>query len=110
MFDTINWIIYIGVWAIFWGILTEVLSVRKGFGRSGFWIGAILGLLGFLIVVCSKPKNQEDKSTNKTSTAGTASSTTSVSDDLVKLKELYDSGILTQEEFEEKRKTLVDKL
>lgn len=112
-----DWIEILFIWGvgcIVWPILTVKVLKDKGYGtdRYLFWIIAciLFGLFAFLLSLgmpnLVKKKQQEEahdalmKSANNQSAA----------DELKKIKELYDSGVLNQHEYEAKRNELIKKL
>lgn len=100
---------------------------------NGWYIGNILfgGLIGFLIVdpatgamwkldetICGNMSPDPSQTANAASTESIGDSSAILKSEtkedasiqLIKLKELKDGGILTDEEYESRRKSLVDKL
>lgn len=59
-------------------------------------------VLSILQIMCKTKKGQEDASTSDTRTE------TSSADEILKFKSLLDNGIITQEEFEKKKKQLLE--
>jgi hypothetical protein len=93
--------------------------------KIGFWGGFLLSiflspLIGFIVVALSKVRMEEEyeeeilqtqiqqqKTLEKISEQNASGNQISISDELMKLKELQERGILTEEEFEmQKRKLL----
>ena len=90
-------------------VLIYVLIVSKGEFESFFFlllaipasgVGALLGM--------ALTKKDAPKDTPSQQQTGTLQNT--VADDLLNLKKLLDAGVLTQEEYEAKKKTLMEKL
>lgn len=83
------------------GLLGGYINEKKGCNYwAGFWCGFLLGILGLIIVIVQKDKNEninQNAIINNNSNA----------DELKKYKELLDSGIITQEEFEKKKQQLL---
>lgn len=108
----LTWIIGILFWAVIWGVLTDVVGRNRGYGRSCFWMGFFLGLIGFLIALCSRDRTRDEMYANSKQQVEviTQSQPVTASDELLKLKQLYGAGAITQAEYEEKRTKFVDKL
>jgi len=82
-------------------ILVGVYASNKGKSFLGyFFIAALLSpLVGFIIVFVSKDKTAKEQSI--------IIEKESVSDELLKLNELKEKGILSEEEFNEQKKKLL---
>lgn len=116
----IGWLIS----GIIFGIITKIVASSKGY-NGGFSWGFWLGFIG-LLVVGFRPskektnhyiyveKNHEspdgDSAPQRISEANTESEIlTDYSDMLKKLADLHQNGILTDEEYQNKKKDILDK-
>ena len=77
-------------------ILAKYINEKKGYSNGFAW-GAWLGIIGIIIVAC-KPKCIEEQ-TSKESL-----------DMLEQLSSLHEKGVITDAEYEEKKKKLIDKI
>lgn len=85
------------------GILVGKIAQNKGYGFAGFFIlGLFFFLIGLIVALCLSDKNQQ--SSNITNVINTPNSN---SDELLKLKKLLDENIITQEEFDAKKRQLL---
>ena len=99
---------------IVWPILTVKVLKDKGYGKDKylFWILAciVFGIFAFLLSLgmpnLVKKKQQEEMRDAVVKSANSQSA----ADELKKIKELYDSGVLNQYEYEAKRNELIKKL
>lgn len=102
------------VGCIIWSILTVKVLKDKGYGKDKylFWILAciVFGIFAFLLSLgmpnLIKQKQQQEMRDAITKSANSQSA----ADELKKIKDLYDSGVITQTEYELKRSDLVKKL
>ncbi len=98
------------------GIAVGCANMAEKRGRSGgawFLMGVLFGLFALLILVCLDTSN-----TTTSNTAVTAEEQANASinptmkkndiNDLMKLKELLDAGIITKEEFDIKKKEILN--
>ena len=107
-------LIFWGVGCIVWPILTVKVLKDKGYGKDRylFWILAciLFGIFAFLLSLGQpnliKKKQQEEMRDAVVKSANSQSA----ADELKKIKELYDSGVLNQHEYEAKRNELIKKL
>lgn len=100
------------------------LSVAKSKGRSGgwFWTGFLLGIIGLIIVCCLSKANNVTQPNDEVifkdpnplpsrpltdEPSETRNHRTDKFEEIRKYKELLDEGIITQEEFEAKKKELL---
>ena len=92
---------------IVFGLICRAISNSRGM-KGGFWWGFLLGIIG-VIVVAVRPKDKQEASNNVAPAVAFNNTSTRVSDsdEIKKYKELLDSGIITQEEFEAKKKQLL---
>ena len=108
-----------------------LLSVVAGFIGSdrkiGFWMAFLLSIvlspiIGIIVAAISKVEYEEEyeeailetqiqqqKTLEKISEQNALSTNYSISDEIKKLKELQNEGILTEEEFEAQKKKLLEK-
>ena len=110
------WIIAVIIYSLLWAAVCFEVSKNKGYEyEAGKWfaIGFLLGIFGFLIVI-SKPTNTSNNSFSNQNINGVSngnqqnsSFSRSVTDEIVKLKKLYDQGIITEEEFQAKKEQLL---
>lgn len=103
---------------LFFSVVFTILSIKvlkdKGYGADKFvfWgIAAfIFGIFAFLLCLgmpnLVKKKQQEEMRNAVMKSANSQSA----ADELKKIKELYDSGVLNQHEYEAKRNELIKKL
>lgn len=97
-------IVEILIFALIWGIISALVGKAKGI--NGFWYGFFLGLIGLIIVLCKKSKNNEPIS-SKVVTDNVKTSTEDKFATLEKLHELKANGAITDEEYiEEKAKIM----
>lgn len=98
------------VWAVTWGCITKKVNENKGY-YGGFWLGFWLGFIGLIIVSC-KEDNRPAYNSTSDYIAPLEKSEEKVKSDkevenLQKLKaykDLLDSGVISQEEFDKKNK------
>ena len=88
-------IFYILAYCIICGIATKHINESKGYA-SGFGWGAWLGIIGIIIVAC-KPRLVDDSSSD-------------AADALQKLADLHAQGVLTDDEFEQKKAELMQRI
>lgn len=103
---------------LFFSIVFTILSIKvlkdRGYGADKFvfWglASFIFGIFGFLLCLgmpnLVKKKQQEEMCDAVVKSANSQSA----ADELKKIKELYDSGVLNQYEYEAKRNELIKKL
>ncbi len=112
-----DWGTFLFFWivsCIIWSILTVKVLKDKGYGKDKylFWILAciVFGIFAFLLSLgmpnLIKQKQQEEMRDAVVKSANSQSA----ADELKKIKELYDSGVLNQYEYEAKRNELIKKL
>lgn len=96
--DTMGTIIFIILYllvCLMCGLIAGYINKNKGCSyKIGFWCGFLLGIIGIIIVAV-----QENKNTSKNIIAD--------ADEIKKYKELLDNGVITQQEFEVKKKQLL---
>lgn len=89
------------VQGLIFGFITRAIADSKGYD-GGFWWGFFLGILG-LIVVAVRPTMTKVESDQ----GNTAASYTQA---LERLAAMRDQGILTEEEFKEKKQEILDRI
>lgn len=87
------------VFGLVWAYLARYVGIKKNI-YSGYVWGYFLGIIGF-IVMCVLPK--EKKENNNIITQNF-----SASDEIEKYKKLLDNGAITQEEYDKKKKELLN--
>lgn len=100
------------------GAITYSVAKSKNKENLGAWffVGAMTGVIGLIIVLCSKteePKNESNAQVSYTQQSNATiqqpvqynanNPTDSVEDRLKRLKALLDNGYITQSEYEEKK-------
>ena len=81
------------IFAVFFGCLARNFGKKKGYGAGvSFVAGFFLGIIGLIVVLLLPDKNDV-----KQGCAG----------ELLNYKKLLDSGVITQEEFDVKKKELL---
>lgn len=88
--------------SVIFGYITKHINESKGYS-GGFAWGFWLSFIGIIVVAC-KPDN---RSNSQTSTQSIASGQ-SIADEIKKYKQLYDQGIITEEEFLAKKEQLLN--
>lgn len=89
------------VQGLIFGLITRSVASSKGYD-GGFWWGFFLGILG-LIVVAVRPTMTKVESDQ----GNTAANYTQA---LERLAAMRDQGILTEEEFKEKKQEILDRI
>ena len=90
--------------AIGFGLITRYINKSKGY-EGGFAWGFWLAFIGIIVVAC-KPDNRSS-SQPQNNIPITKKST---ADEIKEYKELYDQGIITEEEFQMKKQQLLKKM
>lgn len=86
------------IYSLIFAYTTKYIGIKKNI-YSGYAWGYFLGIIGFIIVcVLPSEKNTKQKNNDKISNA----------DEIKKYKELLDSGAITQEEYEKKKRQLLE--
>lgn len=89
------WILCIPGMALVWGYITKKILPNK---KGAYWIGFFLGIIGLIVSICIRPTNDNVNKSNSSS---------SKYEDLQKLAELKQSGILTEEEFKAQKERIL---
>lgn len=97
---------------IYWLTLSALIAdYAKKKGRSWiafFWLSVIVGPIIMWIVAVAISPTSDSTSTSSSSTSAAQNSDSA--DQLKKLSDLYKEGILSKEEFESKKKELLDRI
>lgn len=89
------------VMALFFGFIAGNINENKGHSFwTGFACGALLGIIGILIVAVQKDNSDVKKVSGSYVSA----------DELEKYKKLLDQGAITEQEFEDVKKKILNKL
>lgn len=106
-------IITIPFYTLVWAYSSRYIGLKKGYTNC-YWFGFWLGFIGFIIVCVLPPEESENNkgTVNKTKIINDyelpkALKPTNRVSELKEYKELLDSGIITKEEFEAKKKQLL---
>ena len=98
-----TWFAGILLWCIIWGFVTRAIVKGKGYENSGSWFlcGFFLGIIGVIVAAC-KP------AVNVPQSYAPVQPQTSSADELFKYKKLLEQGAITQEEYDVKKKQLLN--
>jgi len=105
--------IIVGISRLVWAIVCAVKAYDKGKSEVGwFFLGLLLGLLGFIILLCLPDEAlvaYQDRVPRMLANNGQSAPQPQRSsvEEIKKLKELLDSGLITQSEFEAKKKKIL---
>lgn len=90
---------------VIWGFVTRAIVKGKGYEKynSWFWCGFFLALIGVIVAACKPAVN-----TTQSYAPVPVQPQASDADELKKYKELLDSGAITQEEYDAKKKQLLN--
>lgn len=97
-------IMYVLIWAVIWGVICQAIGKSKNI--NGFWWGFWLGLIGLIVVLCSK--GQPDINTIDVSSNYSSEQNNNKFEQIEKLSNLKNSGVITEEEFEKEKKRLLN--
>ena len=102
-----NMFIYIVLpvlWCGLWAFATQAVITNRGYDKKTAnkwgWIGFFLGIIGLLAALCKPKVGNTFNQTGQIQSLNEA-------DTLLKYKELLDSGAITQEEFDSKKRELL---
>ena len=112
-----DWGVILFFWivgCIVWPILTVKVLKDKGYGKDKylFWILAciIFGLFAFLLSLGMPNLVKQQQQQEMRDAVMKSANSQSAADELKKIKDLYDSGVINETEYESKRRELVKKL
>lgn len=83
------------------GYISRTVAKSKGYA-NGFWWGFFLGLLGLLVVALRPDRSKQMRNKSNASSNYTQA--------LVRLAGMREQGILTEEEFKEKKQEILDRI
>ena len=89
------------IWGIIWGNITNMILRNKGYNDNWFWWGFFFGFLA--TIVASTKTNQKVLEVIKPTL-----NTNTEANEIREYKKLLDEGIITKEEFEDKKKKILD--
>lgn len=75
------------------------IGVKKGYPVAGYLLGFFLAVLGLIVVLLMDDKGETAQISKETANA----------DALLKYKQLLDEGVITEEEFNEKKWQILNK-
>ena len=86
------------------GFVVGKIAEKKGYGFAGFFLlGIFFFIIGLIVSLCLSDKNAQINNQNNAVNAPKVSE----SEELLRLKKLLDENVITQEEFEAKKKQLL---
>jgi len=93
---------YVLIWAVFSVVGALIGATKKRVGAGAFW-GFLLGPIGWVIILLGPNYSTgKDIDGNSSASGGTAQ--------LLELKTLLDKGVITQQDFDEKKKKLLSQI
>ena len=102
------WIIFAFVWSIAWGAYCASTVSKKGYDASTaalyFFFGLMLTFIAALLAYAKEDLNVHSKDSINNSQLPTVN----VPVELKKYKELYDQGVITEQEFQMKKEQLLN--
>ena len=108
---TIILLIVIPVIGLFFGLMTGAIASNKGRSAAWFWMGFFLDIVGLIVVICLPNLNNKKPPVASNMHEETIQNDSEPQmdkfEEIRKYKELLDEGIITQEEFEAKKKELL---
>ena len=108
---TIILLIVIPVIGLFFGLMTGAIASNKGRSAAWFWMGFCLDIVGLIVVICLPNLNNKKPPVTSNMHEETIQNDSEPQmdkfEEIRKYKELLDEGIITQEEFEAKKKELL---
>ena len=99
--------IYLILWCLIWGIISYSIMKSKGYQKQlGLWFvcGALLSLIG-VIIAAVQPNLK-----NQNAGIDSLNNSKSLKDELKELDELFDTGVISRGEYDNRRKKLLDKI
>ena len=106
------WIFAAIIQGLIWGFVAQIISENKGYEDGFFW-GFFLGIMGIIVVAC-KPDNNSSYALALLSKEAAEEEKDKSEKELLNVqklksyKDLLDSGVITQEEFDKKKSELLD--
>ena len=106
------WIFAVIIQGLIWGFVAQIISENKGYEDGFFW-GFFLGIMGIIVVAC-KPDNNSSYALALLSKEAAEEEKDKSEKELLNVqklksyKDLLDSGVITQEEFDKKKSELLD--
>ena len=94
---------------LIWGFVAQVVSENKGYEDGFFWF-FFLGIIGIIVVACKPDNNSSYASVLLSKAAEEKDKSEKELLNVQKLKsyrDLLDSGVITQEEFDKKKSELL---
>lgn len=91
---------------LLWSYLGRYVGLKKGINSGYIW-GYCLGFIG-LVIVCILPSENNNINNNIFNNRNTNLVNVSVTDEIKKYKELLDAGAITEEEYNIKKKELLN--
>lgn len=93
-----------------WGFIGKAMAASRGLHeRSGFWLGFILWFIG-LFVIAATPAKREKSEAKMTEVRSSAKVQSTIDERLRSLVSLRDQGLVSEGEFEQRRKAILDEL
>ena len=101
-------ILVIGM-GVVWGYATNTIIHNKGYSENWFWWGFFFGLIAVIVAACKPqcPSQEYTQPTYKSTAAIQEGSEANRAAALKQYKELLDNGVITQEEFESKKRQIL---
>ena len=96
-------LLYVLIWEVIWGAICQAVGKQKNI--NGFWWGFFLGIIGLIVVLCTKEK--KDINEINVTTNNSNETQTDKYEQLEKLSKLKESGAISEEEFESEKKKLL---
>lgn len=97
--------------AAFLGLIPASIAKNKGHSFGAWWFYGWMLFIVAIIHVCFIPnRNEPQQSARPTYTPVMPAAGRSSADEILKFKELRDSGVITEEEFERKKQQLLNQI
>lgn len=105
-----DFLVFVIVFACISGAIGGAIGAGKGRGREGFLLGLLLGFIGWIIIaVMPRTPEFEAKHVREVQAAlGPTQSPVSVTDELLKLGQLRDAKVLSEEEFQQQKSKVLE--
>ena len=88
-----------------WGVIVSKVMKRKGYIENWFWAGFFLRLIAIIIALCKPNLNDQFHRNYQTNPHIREKE---IVEEIRSFKQLLDEGIITQEEFEKKKESLLN--